>query len=378
MRQLVLFWLFWGAGAGLATAEGVRPAEMPPGDFPGAQYIDSAGCVFVRAGRDWVAKQDDDGAPTCGFPPSQSAWSSGRAVAPSPSMAEIERALTVSLVEAEGAGIDLAQSPPAAPHGDIAAPPVTEPVIGANPIGQQHDAPVPIKPAPEQGPAAEIARALRAEPALEARMTASSEADTRLCALLGLKPAQKGGLPLGLDPTRGYCAGLTPEALPGRRAVVPHSTGKNRPLKASVESSTTEAGGVPSSRPSRGDSAKKERGTRSATRVPDGRSGVGVAHTAGSGDAGVPAAGLTGAGADDLVGSVPARARYVQIGHFNPDGVTAAIAAIQAMGYPVARQINIDSGSQRIIVAGPFDTRERLVAALNRLRRAGYPHAFAR
>ena len=72
-----------------------------------------------------------------------------------------------------------------------------------------------------------------------------------------------------------------------------------------------------------------------------------------------------------------ATARDVQIGQFNADGVTAAIAAIQAMGYPVARQTKADVGGQKVVVAGPFATRERLIAALYRLRKAGYSRAFA-
>lgn len=75
---------------------------------------------------------------------------------------------------------------------------------------------------------------------------------------------------------------------------------------------------------------------------------------------------------------VPAGARYVQIGHFSADGVTAAIAALRAMGYPIARQVKTNASGQRIVVAGPFDTRERLIAALDRLRKGGYPQAFAR
>ena len=75
---------------------------------------------------------------------------------------------------------------------------------------------------------------------------------------------------------------------------------------------------------------------------------------------------------------IAATARYVQIGQFSPDGVTATIAAIRAMGYPVARQTKPGEGGRRIILAGPFETRERLIAALDRLRKAGYTAAFAR
>jgi hypothetical protein len=57
-----------------ALAELTSPAEVPPADFAGQQYVDSKGCLFLRAGRPgnvaWIARVTRDGQPLCGNPPS--------------------------------------------------------------------------------------------------------------------------------------------------------------------------------------------------------------------------------------------------------------------------------------------------------------------
>lgn len=61
------------AAAG-ALAQGAAPAELPPADYAGQQYVDSKGCIFVRAGTAekvlWIARVSRDGVQVCGYPPS--------------------------------------------------------------------------------------------------------------------------------------------------------------------------------------------------------------------------------------------------------------------------------------------------------------------
>ena len=62
---------------GTAQAQGVQtgalPAEFPPATYEGTQYVDSTGCVFIRAGIDgavtWVPRVTRDRKQVCGYKP---------------------------------------------------------------------------------------------------------------------------------------------------------------------------------------------------------------------------------------------------------------------------------------------------------------------
>jgi hypothetical protein len=60
--------------AGPAAAELAVPAEVPPPDYAGQQYVDSKGCLFMRAGpkgdETWIPRVTRDGVPLCDNPPS--------------------------------------------------------------------------------------------------------------------------------------------------------------------------------------------------------------------------------------------------------------------------------------------------------------------
>ncbi len=70
---------------GAAQAQSIAtPAEFPPTSYSGTQYVDSAGCAFVRVGNggvvNWVPRVSRNRQQLCGFTPTQVApWTSGGA-----------------------------------------------------------------------------------------------------------------------------------------------------------------------------------------------------------------------------------------------------------------------------------------------------------
>lgn len=71
----VAAWVLLGQGAMAQQSLGPDgPAELPPESFTEAQYVDSTGCVFLRAGLNdkvmWVPRVTKDRKPLCGYAPS--------------------------------------------------------------------------------------------------------------------------------------------------------------------------------------------------------------------------------------------------------------------------------------------------------------------
>lgn len=90
--------------AGISGAAGLQaqtlrptspPAEFPPASFKGKQYVDSRGCIYVRAGIDgnvtWVPRVSRSRKQICGYEPSRIAGSTKqRPAAPEPELITLD------------------------------------------------------------------------------------------------------------------------------------------------------------------------------------------------------------------------------------------------------------------------------------------------
>ncbi|NAZ36446.1 hypothetical protein [Rubellimicrobium sp. CFH 75288] len=152
----------WTLAAAAALAQ---PAELPPPGFAGTQYVDSAGCAFVRAevgdAVEWVPRLGADRTPVCGLPPSVPVTVAEPLAEPVPDPLAAARAannggpLGPARIEidpppiAPRAGIRVAAPPPAAPP-RAAAPRPPAPIAVAGsvvvPVATARIVAVPVSP----------------------------------------------------------------------------------------------------------------------------------------------------------------------------------------------------------------------------------------
>lgn len=315
----------------------LRPAEMPPPDFTAAQYIDSAGCVFIRTERGWRARVARDQTPICGYPPTLSARRTGPSSALSlfsrpdePRLDRISRELAEAIIPNLQTGELLRQRE-----------------------GERDTFGTASEDKLEEGGTQPLARALERDdlglgemmahaPLLNRQMAGSDHMD-RVCALIGVSPEQAGGAVLGI-------CGARPQPLAGQ----------------ATERRSTVTSDLP--KPQRGAESNR---TRHADSTP-------AAGKAASSRPQLEAAARPVAEPRDDPHMIPPGARYVQVGAFQDLQMAKRTAQdLAARGLPVVRS-RPAKGQAQLVMVGPLEGRQAIVRMIDSLRRAGYHDLVAR
>lgn len=101
---------------------GTTPAEVHPSAFNGRQYVDSAGCVFVRAGQGdvvaWMPRLTRSNEPLCGYTPTKIEAAQGAETA----LATVAHTTTTATQLASVQDITLMSAPRSGAHSTSAAP----------------------------------------------------------------------------------------------------------------------------------------------------------------------------------------------------------------------------------------------------------------
>lgn len=358
------------------------PAELPPASYDGQQYVDSRGCVFLRAGVGgrvtWAPRLDRSRRVLCGYPSTFGARPAPVAVAeaaptPAPAPAPVATAgaplatVASNIPRTAPAAAPVARTAPAAPlraPAPVAVAPAPATVVASTGssgrrIGCFSNTPVPVRVAlrdggtavlctrgdgtlegaraplyaPGSGPGASLSA-----PQLAARGTA------RPAAVATAGAAQQAAVP---TPPPGYRAAWQDDRLNPNRA---RGTATGQAMQDRVWTRETPAQLV-----TQAPATQATRGT-------------------------VTASSKTEPTAPVRQRAASAGGLYVQVGTFGvPSNAAGAGATLQSLGLATARS-NITQGGRAltIVLAGPFGSSSEAQAALNAARAAGFGDAFIR
>ncbi|MEM6760971.1 MAG: SPOR domain-containing protein [Pseudomonadota bacterium] len=403
---------------GAAAQTGQVPAEFPPASYTGAQYVDSTGCVFIRAGIDgnvtWVPRVNRQRRQICGQTPSLTTTAQAQA-APAAPAREVEQ---ITVAPPSPAPVP---RPAPAPAPVVTAPapvPVPQPAPRATPQPAPQTAavrPARVPPLPEPVPTPQQPTAASVDPACSGAAPVSGRyinpGSRRLVRCGPQSLAGHGGVTDGVEITQdtrvlprhvydkrlqeqgaaqippGYRAVWSDDRLNPRRAeqslagiaqtrlfwtntvprrLIDHNSGRDVTAQVALVYPYTDADtqqrelGTVTLMMRDGQLIKRIQRNRARSRAPDTPEVTQVTRAAPK-----PAA-VSG--------------RYVQVGTFGVEANARGTAQRLARAGLPARIGTLKRGSQsfRVVLAGPFDTADALRSGLRTARGLGFSDAFVR
>lgn len=400
-----------GIGAALAqsAADVGGPRELPPAGFSGQQYVDSRGCVFLRAGLggtvNWVPRVDRNRKAMCGYPPTFGGGTRPAAVAVAEPVVPAPAPKPVPAAKPAPVRVTAAEPPPEsytpAPVRGVTAPVVARPTVrvatapvapvvpsvtaepsfSGNRIGCTRSAPVPARLKLTNG--GTVVVCTRGDGTLEGLRAPVYPAGSRVGASL-TPPAGGDRLPVTVGGTVPLGqASAVGNGRPGARVADPGVAVPQGYKLAWEDDRLNPLRGVGTAE---GQAAQDQVWTRTVparltTDPPQGffaflqpqpRQRVVMSTKAAEAPAQVTVSTKSQPATGGRV--------FVQVGSF---GVAAnaqgAAARLQAMGLPVARSDGrIGGKAVQVVLAGPFGSVAEAQAALGAARGAGFGDAFIR
>ena len=353
--------------AGGAAAQNFTPAELPPASFTASQYVDSEGCVFVRAGASgnvsWIPRMDRQRNHICNARPTSVARAE-------PPVVQGAATQTASVVRGQAA---------VSPTIAVTTPRTTNLLIGGSRIARTTTVPAATSRVP-----------LNTGTAIPATtQTASSCPNASALSRQYINHGQHGPVRCGPQPVH-------PMDVHRPNGAVPTPAGSNRsggPLTYAFGARPPFEPVNASPQTPAGYRVAWDDGRLNPNRGPQG----GTQYAATSAATSQLSATVSTRNAPATTRRAPARAqqaapdgrvavsvgvghRFVQVGTYRQeDSVQRAIRSLRRLGLPAARS-SMTSGGQtyHVVLAGPYADATALGTALYRARQAGFTDAITR
>lgn len=345
-----------------ATLSGHKgPAELPPAGFSGMQFVDSKGCVYLRAGRggtvEWVPRVTRDRKLVCGFQPSfakSQTQQVANAAPPKVSQKPVSKGSTGKAPMATVASTVITR--PAAPKPTVVSKPA---VVMPKPTqtAAVQVAPVTTQVVRPANPAVSVPQGYRKawdDGRLNVKRAVQTAKGIQASDLIWTRtvPRQLIHRPTGQDVTANFGKLMYPFT----------DLNQQKTYLAARDRLDIVA------RPDGAIFLVPKEATASVTRQMQ-KSNYAAASTQAPSQS-----------KKRTTANVSAGAKYIQVGTFGvSSNATKTAARLKRLGLPVRSQKISRSGkSYTVVMAGPFSSRSALKSALSSARNAGFSDAFAR